>query len=1241
MTTIVTTEGLKAISNAAAGGFLVDITDFKLATTDLTQTNSDGSLKYVFGESNTDMFDSSAVVFSAPISYIETLSDGSVKFTITVPTGYPAPGETWNFTEVGLYLVTGELFVHGELIPAYPKQSDYGLQIQVIVAVANLCNVINVTVGQGCSLPATPRVNILQPPTSATETAIIVLDENINYDGSSSPSFAIRYGAGAKYWGYVGWKRVYTGVLDVVDSSTIKVIPDFAGFWALDGEIFIVQTVDSGSDGALDYLDTKVYDIGEVVIFLGFTYRCINKTIAGVLPTDPSYFVGTAGESRRMVFSGNSNTMTELDGKPFNVLTSTTQVAIWKDPDWALTSYEDQYSFTQHTEVFNISKKTNTIKLGVPVADKDAMLLHFGNIYQSEYRVADDLQTVTLSNTFQRDRTLTATYFAKKPSHRGGLIKFLRYRVYGDDVSTSLYVAGLPLDVNTPIIYSSVLQQPRVVLDTDTNSIVFDAASGAIISQTFTSNGGTTFTLPSVANAKTDLLVFIDGLLQTTSWNFGTDKSTIEFNTSIPSSSTVVVRQLTASTFGILSYTSNDDDTFVLPSFASSTAGIQVFVSSKETPDWTLSSDGLSVITNSVIDAGLEVVIVQAPETSFVAHDHTYVSNGVDSFVLPAAANGLDSLMVYVDGLLQYDSFNIGTDNLSIVFPSPVASGLEVDVKMIAPNSGALVSQIYSSKGNSVFTLSNAVANADSLFVFVDGIEQPYGWSLNAAKTSILFSGVVLPDYPVVVKRVELTLGAIKSQIYTSNGRTTYALPASAQSVDNEDSMFVFVDGLLQSSGWSFGPDKLSIVFDTHIKVGLPVSIKWLTATGVSTRKSLSSGSSVFPVADVVQSLDSLFVFIDGKLESTSWTLSADKTKIIFSDSVPDGCEVVIKQVQVGGTVLSKSQWVELVVPDVVPAQGHFKLSRYEFDGDDLTDFKLPVSVMSSEFMLVYIGNTYQSNSNFSIINNKILRLGSAAPRGSIVRVVISSGESQKRNFVLADEFKRLQDYVFSRLGNQFKKVFGVLRSTSTSTKVNLRERPSFKESILTAVNGILQSPSSFSVEEKTLTVGDGGTDVCCTLLYNKSDALSQFSVLESEAVGDGKNSKFPIPMKASDANSLLVDVGGVIQFSSHYLSTDKRNLYFVAAPPRRTKIRIWQIVPSSIAQNPIAISDVCYVSDGSTSSYKLSHTAETPDHLFVVVGGYMQRFVWHLSADGNYVEFTSQIPIGLSIFIKQIHSAL
>lgn len=233
--------GLKAIANAEAGGFLVDLTHFAMTEANGVRLSIEDSAL------------AGTPVYSAEIQSLEVVSGSTVKATLYIPPGLPRSG-SWRLTEIGLYLKSGEMFAHGTFKVPYDKNNEFGLKVYVFVTAARLGEVINITIGTNASLASTANVRSLIEPSKSDTNAVIVQDGQTNLLTAATPtsgSLAIRYGAGGRNWAFLGHDLQYRGhVTSVIDNSNLVLnIQKQGGFWMNHNEISIIQIVDGPGAG--------------------------------------------------------------------------------------------------------------------------------------------------------------------------------------------------------------------------------------------------------------------------------------------------------------------------------------------------------------------------------------------------------------------------------------------------------------------------------------------------------------------------------------------------------------------------------------------------------------------------------------------------------------------------------------------------------------------------------------------------------------------------------------------------------------------------------------------------------------------------------------------------------------------------------------------------------------------------------------------------------------------------------
>ena len=244
MPMIVVDNGLEDAKAAELGGFLVSLAEFSVTEAKDFEITSDRS--GLVGEER----------FRGTIQSIEALNLSTVKLTCTIPKDKPIEGQ-WDLAEVAIWNSNGRMFAHGSF-PPFPKTGEYGLKFYIYVTLARLGDVINITNSDTYSLPSAARVASLQPPETASQNTVVVMDSNSHLQevanglpaDSSSPAVAVKFGAEGDVWGFTNHSRVFTGTVDKVSGlSSFTLSPGANGFWLADDEIVIVSVVAGAGKG--------------------------------------------------------------------------------------------------------------------------------------------------------------------------------------------------------------------------------------------------------------------------------------------------------------------------------------------------------------------------------------------------------------------------------------------------------------------------------------------------------------------------------------------------------------------------------------------------------------------------------------------------------------------------------------------------------------------------------------------------------------------------------------------------------------------------------------------------------------------------------------------------------------------------------------------------------------------------------------------------------------------------------
>ena len=268
----ITDLGLQAANNAKAGGVLINVVHFKIGDSSERTRDTDFDL-------NGD------TLHQGTIHLIEVLDTHTARFTFEIPE-HAVPEDGMHIREIGLYMADSILFgrcVFEEPYFLYPGRSA---RIHALLVTARIDpSVINVTVGDLSSVPSAAGVYRLPSPETSSFNVLSVLDAIDNIDGTTSPGFALKFGAGSMQWAFSSYDRIFSG------SPNIGATPS--------------RFQQTGLTSALSFRN------GEVVIVY---------VVAGP----------ARGETRKFTYVAGSNSFEEKDGEPIPNFDQRSTVVVWR-----------------------------------------------------------------------------------------------------------------------------------------------------------------------------------------------------------------------------------------------------------------------------------------------------------------------------------------------------------------------------------------------------------------------------------------------------------------------------------------------------------------------------------------------------------------------------------------------------------------------------------------------------------------------------------------------------------------------------------------------------------------------------------------------------------------------------------------------------------------------------------------------------------------------------------------------
>ena len=237
----ITQDGLDAIADANAGGFLINVTNFMVGSSSTAPTIDDKALE-------------GTIYYAGAISVVEVISSGVAQFTLDLPPGNTA---SYVITELGLFLDNGVMFARGVFANPTEKDTTVGVRLFAIVTATN-CNLttINATLGDVYSIPSVAMVATLPAPNTSSCNTIAVMDLNYNLDNTSAGSIAIKYGEGGLMWSFLGYSRLYFGAPDsatgqILTAKQFNVAAMIANAKPafVNNELVVVQVVSGSGQG--------------------------------------------------------------------------------------------------------------------------------------------------------------------------------------------------------------------------------------------------------------------------------------------------------------------------------------------------------------------------------------------------------------------------------------------------------------------------------------------------------------------------------------------------------------------------------------------------------------------------------------------------------------------------------------------------------------------------------------------------------------------------------------------------------------------------------------------------------------------------------------------------------------------------------------------------------------------------------------------------------------------------------
>jgi hypothetical protein len=238
---ILSQTGQQLIANANAGGLLVKPLLFKVSNSSTPASDQD-----------TDV--GSTPLYSGAISYVEVISPKTAKFTFDLPDQIVGIDAPFTFQDIGLWGEGMVFMARGVFDSKFEKSPGIGIRLNCLMTTTN-CDLtsIDVTIGDYTSIPSTQSVENLPNPSTSTHNAVVVLSMNTNTDGDLTAGIAMKNHAGAYFWGFSGYDKIFSGMLTeagAISGSPQNIrlpvsIMETTSF--VDEEVIIIQAISGGA----------------------------------------------------------------------------------------------------------------------------------------------------------------------------------------------------------------------------------------------------------------------------------------------------------------------------------------------------------------------------------------------------------------------------------------------------------------------------------------------------------------------------------------------------------------------------------------------------------------------------------------------------------------------------------------------------------------------------------------------------------------------------------------------------------------------------------------------------------------------------------------------------------------------------------------------------------------------------------------------------------------------------------
>lgn len=256
-----TPEGQQTFSNASAGGLLVRATSF--AVDDYIGDPPVSVPTELIG----------AELYRGTLYYVESLSNGVARFTVTIPADAISAGV--NIGGIAIYnesILMGYCSLSQFVTVRASRRITFELMMEIGEDLIGALDVTHSTLG---SIPSVVSLQSLPSPVDSLSNAVSVLDMT-PAAGGNIPGIAIKFGTGGMHWSFVGYTRYHLGTVESVvsESEFFQSTADAPQ----DNEAVIVQIISGPGAGSTRLFLADTSNVPHRYVSVGTAFPAIADT---------------------------------------------------------------------------------------------------------------------------------------------------------------------------------------------------------------------------------------------------------------------------------------------------------------------------------------------------------------------------------------------------------------------------------------------------------------------------------------------------------------------------------------------------------------------------------------------------------------------------------------------------------------------------------------------------------------------------------------------------------------------------------------------------------------------------------------------------------------------------------------------------------------------------------------------------------------------------------------------------